>query len=49
MVTCAGSSVLISDNIGTAHDAVADYMPDEPRYMCWAKAMAPLDDPGLVA
>nr|WP_294520203.1 TauD/TfdA family dioxygenase [uncultured Rhodopila sp.] len=41
--------VLMWDNIGTVHNAVADYMPDEPRYMRRAQVMATLDYPSLVA
>ncbi|HET6183795.1 MAG TPA: TauD/TfdA family dioxygenase [Acetobacteraceae bacterium] len=35
--------VLMWDNIGTVHNAVADYMPDEPRYMRRIQVMATLD------
>jgi taurine dioxygenase len=41
--------VLMWDNIGTVHNAIADYMPDEPRYMRRAQVMATLDYPSLVA
>jgi taurine dioxygenase len=41
--------VLMWDNIGTVHNAVADYMPDEPRYMRRAQVMATLDYARLVA
>jgi taurine dioxygenase len=41
--------VLMWDNIGTVHNAVADYMPDEPRYMRRVQVMATLDYPALVA
>jgi taurine dioxygenase len=41
--------VLMWDNIGTVHNAVADYMPDEPRTMRRAQVMATLDYPALVA
>jgi taurine dioxygenase len=41
--------VLMWDNIGTVHNAVADYMPQEPRYMRRAQVMATLDYPALVA
>jgi taurine dioxygenase len=41
--------VLMWDNIGTVHNAVADYMPEEPRYMRRAQVMATLDYPTLVA
>jgi taurine dioxygenase len=35
--------VLMWDNIGTVHNAVADYLPDEPRYMRRMQVMATLD------
>ena len=35
--------VLMWDNIGTVHNAVADYEPDEPRYMRRVQVMATLD------
>jgi taurine dioxygenase len=41
--------VLMWDNIGTVHNAVADYTPGEPRYMRRAQVMATLDYPALVA
>jgi taurine dioxygenase len=41
--------VLMWDNIGTVHNAVADYMPDEHRYMRRAQVMATLDYEKLVA
>jgi taurine dioxygenase len=41
--------VLMWDNIGTVHNAIADYMPDEHRYMRRAQVMATLDYPSLVA
>jgi taurine dioxygenase len=41
--------VLMWDNIGTVHNAVADYLPDEHRYMRRAQVMATLDYPALVA
>jgi taurine dioxygenase len=41
--------VLMWDNIGTVHNAIADYMPDEHRYMRRAQVMATLDYPALVA
>jgi taurine dioxygenase len=41
--------VLMWDNIGTVHNAVADYMPDEPRYMRRVQVMATLDYPALAA
>jgi taurine dioxygenase len=45
----APGDVLMWDNIGTVHNAVADYMPNEPRYMRRAQVMATLDYPALVA
>jgi taurine dioxygenase len=45
----AVGDVLMWDNIGTVHNAVADYMPTEPRYMRRAQVMATLDYPALVA
>lgn len=45
----AEGDVLMWDNIGTVHNAVADYLPDEPRYMRRAQVMATLDYPALVA
>jgi len=41
--------VLMWDNIGTVHNAVADYMPDEARYMRRVQVMSTLDYPRLVA
>jgi taurine dioxygenase len=41
--------VLMWDNIGTVHNAVADYTPDEPRYMRRVQVMATLDYAKLVA
>jgi taurine dioxygenase len=41
--------VLIWDNIGTVHNAVADYLPDEPRYMRRVQVMATLDYAKLAA
>jgi taurine dioxygenase len=35
--------VLMWDNIGTVHNAVADYLPDESRYMRRLQVMATLD------
>ncbi|HET8997709.1 MAG TPA: TauD/TfdA family dioxygenase [Acetobacteraceae bacterium] len=40
--------VLMWDNIGTVHNAVGDYLPDEPRYMRRVQVMATLDYPSLV-
>ena len=37
------------DNIGTVHNAVADYGPDEPRYMRRVQVMATKDYAGLAA
>lgn len=45
----AVGDVLMWDNIGTVHNAVADYMPQEPRYMRRVQVMATLDYPALVA
>lgn len=41
--------VLMWDNIGTVHNAVADYTADEPRYMRRVQVMATLDYTALVA
>jgi taurine dioxygenase len=41
--------VLMWDNIGTVHNAVADYMPDEHRTMRRAQVMATVDYEALVA
>ncbi len=41
--------VLMWDNIGTVHNAVADYMPDEPRYMRRLQVMATLDYGSMIA
>lgn len=43
------NDVLMWDNIGTVHNAVADYTTQEPRYMRRAQVMATLDYPKLVA
>ena len=45
----AVGDVLMWDNIGTVHNAIADYMSNEPRYMRRAQVMATLDYPALVA
>ena len=45
----AVGDVLMWDNIGTVHNAIADYTPEEPRYMRRAQVMATLDYPALVA
>ncbi len=41
--------VLMWDNIGTVHNAVADYLADEPRYMRRMQVMATLDYAALAA
>jgi len=41
--------VLMWDNIGTTHNAVADYRDDEPRYMRRVQVMATLDYAKLAA
>ena len=41
--------VLMWDNIGTVHNAVADYRSDEPRYILRAQVMASLDYAALAA
>ena len=41
--------VLMWDNIGTVHNAVADYLPDEPRTMRRVQVMATLDYAALAA
>lgn len=41
--------VLMWDNIGTLHNAVADYGPDEPRFILRVQVMANLDYAALVA
>ena len=43
------NDVLMWDNIGTVHNAVADYTMDEPRYMRRVQVMATLDYPALAA
>src|SRR3954452_11988047 len=43
------NDVLMWDNIGTVHNAVADYTSREPRYMRRAQVMATLDYSALVA
>ncbi|HEY4044060.1 MAG TPA: TauD/TfdA family dioxygenase [Rhodopila sp.] len=45
----AVGDVLMWDNIGTVHNAIADYLPDEHRYMRRAQVMATLDYTSLVA
>ena len=41
--------VLMWDDIGTTHNAVADYEPHEPRLMLRVQAMATLDYKRLVS
>jgi taurine dioxygenase len=41
--------VLMWDNIGTVHNAVADYGPETPRYILRAQVMATLDYGALAA
>jgi taurine dioxygenase len=41
--------VLMWDNIGTVHNAIPDYRPDEPRYMRRAQVMATKDYARLAA
>ena len=41
--------VLMWDNIGTVHNAAADYLPDEPRYMRRVQVMATKDYARLAA
>jgi taurine dioxygenase len=43
----AVGDVLMWDNIGTVHNAVADYMMDEQRYMRRPQVMATLDHMAL--
>jgi taurine dioxygenase len=45
----AQGDVLMWDNVGTAHNAVADYRPDEPRYMRRVQVMATKDYARLAA
>ena len=45
----AEGDVLMWDNIGTVHNAVADYGPDEPRYMRRVQVMASKDYAQLAA
>jgi len=45
----AEGDVLMWDNIGTVHNAVADYRPDEPRYMRRVQVMATRDYARLAA
>nr|WP_314071984.1 TauD/TfdA family dioxygenase [uncultured Roseococcus sp.] len=41
--------VLMWDNIGTTHNAMADYGPDEPRFILRVQVMASLDYAALAA
>ncbi|WP_424812107.1 TauD/TfdA dioxygenase family protein [Roseococcus sp. YIM B11640] len=41
--------VLMWDNIGTTHNAVADYTPEEPRFILRVQVMASLDYAALAA
>ncbi|MBS0558821.1 MAG: TauD/TfdA family dioxygenase [Proteobacteria bacterium] len=43
------NDLLIWDNIGTTHNAVADYRADEPRYMRRVQVMATLDYAAMAA
>jgi taurine dioxygenase len=45
----APGDVLMWDNIGTTHNAVADYGADEPRFILRAQVMASLDYAALAA
>ncbi len=45
----AQGDVLMWDNVGTVHKAVADYRPDEPRYMRRVQVMATKDYARLAA
>jgi taurine dioxygenase len=45
----AESQVLMWDNIGTVHNAIPDYRPDEPRYMRRVQVMATRDYASLAA
>jgi taurine dioxygenase len=45
----AEGDVLMWDNIGTVHNAVADYLPQEPRYMRRVQVMATKDYARLAA
>jgi taurine dioxygenase len=45
----AEGDVLMWDNIGTVHNAVADYHPDEPRHMRRVQVMATKDYARLAA
>lgn len=45
----AERQVLMWDNVGTVHNAIPDYRPDEPRYMRRVQVMATRDYTSLVA
>ena len=45
----AQGDVLMWDNVGTVHNAMADYRPDEPRYMRRVQVMATKDYARLAA
>ena len=45
----AEGDVLMWDNIGTVHNAIPDYRPDEPRYMRRVQVMATKDYSALLA
>jgi taurine dioxygenase len=45
----AEHQVLMWDNIGTVHNAIPDYRPDEPRYMRRVQVMATRDYASLAA
>ena len=45
----AEGEVLMWDNIGTVHNAVPDYHPDEPRFMRRVQVMATKDYARLAA
>jgi len=47
--TWAEGDVLMWDNIGTVHNAMADYLPHEPRYMRRVQVMATKDYARLAA
>jgi len=47
--TWAEGDLLMWDNIGTVHNAVPDYGPDEPRYMRRVQVMATKDYAALAA
>ncbi|HEX4828334.1 MAG TPA: TauD/TfdA family dioxygenase, partial [Xanthobacteraceae bacterium] len=47
--TWAEGDVLMWDNIGTVHNALADYLPNEPRYMRRVQIMATKDYARLAA